>query len=175
MPPLPEIDKTWYAPREEGLRERVAVGGVVVRLERGNLFVAMVREIESRGDTIPGYVLPKGGLEEGETRDQGARREIQEEVGLTEVTWLAHLHTVERLDLYREYWAINHYDLFVTDQVSGDILDKEHHFDMGWFPLDSPPDMFWPCEQHVLDRYRKDIYDLVIGHQNPQKRKVGFM
>lgn len=175
MNSLPEIDKTWYQRPEESLRERVSAGGVVVRLERGNLLVALVREIESRGEVLPGYVLPKGGLEPGEDRDAGARREIQEEIGLTEVTWLAPVRTIERYDLYRSYWSINHYDLFVTSQLSGDILDKEHHFDMGWFPIDALPDLFWPCEARMLDRHRPEIYDAVIAHQNPQKRKKGFM
>ncbi len=175
MSTLPEIDKTWYQRPDEDLRERVSVGGIVVRLERGVLLVALVREIESQGETLPGYVLPKGGLEPGEDRDAGARREIQEEVGLTEVTWLRPIRTIERYDLYRSYWSINHYDLFSTTQLEGEILDKEHHFDMGWFPIDSLPDLFWPCEARMLDRHRYEIYDAIIAQQNPQKRKKGFM
>lgn len=174
MSNLPTIDQTWYE-RDPEIPERVSAGGVVVRIERGVLLVALVREIESQGETLPGYVLPKGGVEAGEDREAGARREIQEEVGLTEVTWLAPVATLERHDLYRKYWSISHYDLFVTEQIEGEILDKDHHFGMGWFPLDDLPDMFWPCEQRMLARHRKEIYDAVITKQNPYKRKGGFM
>lgn len=170
----PVIDASWYE-RPEGVADRISAGGVVVRLERGALLVAMVREIESLGEALPGYVLPKGRLEPGESRDAGARREIQEEAGLSEVTWLAPLATVERCDLYKKVWSINHYDLFRTTQIEGEILDKDHHFGMGWFPLDDLPEMYWPCERRMLERNRRQIYDSIIAAQNPQKRKNGFM
>lgn len=170
----PTIDRSWYD-RPDDVADRTSAGGVVVRIERGALLVALVREVESLGETLPGYVLPKGRLEPGEDRDVGARREIHEEVGLSEVTWVDHLATLERCDLYKKVWSINHYDLFVTTQIAGEILDKEHHFDMGWFPLDELPEMFWPCERRMLERNRGTIYDKVIATQNPQKRKTGFM
>lgn len=173
VPPM--IDDSWYAEPEEPLPTRESAGGVVVRIERGALLVALVREIESRGETLPGYVLPKGGLEAGEDRSMGARREIQEEIGLTEVNWLMPLITIIRLNLYRTVWTTNHYDLFSTQQLSGEILDKEHHFDMGWFPIDDLPELYWPCERSLLTKHRKRIYDAVIDQQNPQKRKAGFM
>ncbi|MFM1920901.1 MAG: putative mutator protein MutT4 [Candidatus Hydrogenedentota bacterium] len=171
---VPVIDDSWYQ-RIPEVPERVSAGGVVVRIDRGNLLVALVCEIESRGETLPGYVLPKGGVEPGEDRETGARREIQEEAGLSEVTWIRPVATIERHDLYKKYWSISHYELFVTSQLAGEILDKDHHFGMDWFPLDQLPEMFWPCERHMLERRRKEIYDAVITHQNPYKRKGGFM
>lgn len=167
------VDDSWYT-REEGLKERQSAGGVVVRIDKGNLLLAMIREISS-GQTLEGYVLPKGGLEEGEDIETGALREIEEEAGLTEVTRLCDLPTLERYSDKKVYWSINHYGLYYTEQLSGEILDKEHHFDFGWFRIDDLPDMFWPDERKMLLRERKRITDYVIAHQNPKGRKVGFM
>ncbi len=171
----PCIDATWYVRPAAGVRERVASGGVVVRIEGGSLFTALVREIDTDGTILDGYVLPKGGVQEGETIDAAAVREIEEEVGLTEVVKLADLAVHERQDSMKTYWAVNHYALYLTEQVSGDIKDKEHHFDFGWFPIESPPCMFWPDERRLLGEQRARIYDAVIAHQNKGRRKKGFM
>ena len=122
-----------------------------------------------------GYVLPKGGVNEGESLEEGALREIEEESGLTEITPLGELSVLERLSEKKDTWSINHYFLYVTRQLSGAILDTEHHDEMIWAPLDNLPAMFWPDERAVLEKRRKAIYDKVITHQNPKKRKKGFV
>lgn len=169
-----QIDDSWYE-RGECARERTSAGGVVVRIEGGNLFVALIREIDCDGLELDGYVLPKGGVEPGESVEEAALREVREEAGLSEVTWLSNLTVVEHLDRKKEYWATCHYALFYTKQLEGEILDKAHHFGFGWFPIESPPRMYWPCERALLRKQRNLIYDLVIQHQNPKGRKKGFM
>jgi 8-oxo-dGTP pyrophosphatase MutT (NUDIX family) len=169
------IDDTWYERPEGMTRERHAAGGVVVRLEKGNLFVALIREIDTDGTILEGYVLPKGGMEPGEDFDAASRREIHEEAGLTELTALGHLADLERQDSKQVYWAFNHYGLYLTAQMSGEILDAAHHFDFGWFPLEDLPPMFWPDEQAMIRKNRHTIYDRVIAHQNPKPRKQGFL
>jgi len=164
------IDETWYTRPEDLRDERISAGGVVVRIERGNLFVALVHE---KG--CAGYVLPKGGVDPGETVEQGALREIEEESGLTEVQLLGELAVLERLSEKKDKWSINHYLLYVTAQVSGTILDTEHHDEMIWAPLDNLPALFWPDEQKLLETNRKSIYGRVIAFQNPRKRKEQFV
>ena len=169
------INDSWYHRPEGMTRERHAAGGVVVRLEKGNLFGALIREIDTDGTILEGYVLPKGGMEPGEDFDTAARREIHEEAGLTELIALGHLADLERQDSKQEYWALNHYGLFLTGQLSGEMLDKEHHFDFGWFPLEDLPAMFWPDERRMIEANCLAIYDRVIAHQNPKPRKQGFV
>lgn len=163
------IDDSWYV-RGENLPERVSAGGVIVRIDRGNVFVALVHE---KG--CAGYVLPKGGVDPGESLEAGALREIEEESGLTEIHLLGELAVLERLSEKKDKWSINHYFLYATDQISGTILDTEHHDEQIWAPLDTLPAMFWPDEERLLVRQRKAIYDRVIAHQNPWKRKKGFV
>ena len=54
------IDESWYQ-RPKGTPERIASGGVVVRVSGGETFVAFTREGDMRE-----FVLPKGGVELGE-------------------------------------------------------------------------------------------------------------
>lgn len=172
MVPVP--DDTWYT-RIEGVTERISAGGIVVRLVRGQLLVALVRERNEDQEPLDGFVLPKGGLEPGESIEAGAIREIEEEAGLTELTHLGDLEVLERLSERKIYWSINHYGLYLTEQISGVIKDEKHHFDFGWFPIDELPEMFWRDERRMIERHRNRIYERVIAHQNPRARKKNFM
>lgn len=171
---IPPVDDRWYH-RPEGLRERVSAGGVVVRVAGGAVLAGLVRERNDDLVELDGYVLPKGGLEPGESIEAGARREIAEEAGLTAVTPLCELGVLERQSEKMVYWSVNHYWLFFTEQESGEILDKDHHFGLGWFALDALPPMFWPDERRLIESKRQLIYDAVIAHQNPRPRKKYFM
>ncbi len=166
---LPRIDESWYS-RPEGMAERVSAGGVVARVDRGTILIALVEEKD-----VPGYVIPKGGQDPGETIEETALREIEEESGLTAVEKIAELAVMERQSEKKVLWSINHYALFVTQQVSGEIKDTEHHMGMDWFPIDALPEMFWPDERRMIEQNRKRIYDLVIARQNPRARKRMFM
>ena len=163
------VDDSWYE-RIAGLPERISSGGVVIRVERGLLLTCLVREVG-----VDGYVIPKGGVETGEDLERAALREIEEESGLSALERLAHLDTLERLSEKKDKWSINHYGLYLTAQVAGEILDKEHHFDPAWFPLHELPLMFWPDEHRLIARRRTEIVDLVIAAQNPKRRKDRFM
>jgi len=166
---LKRVDDSWYT-RIPGCPERVSAGGVVLRLEKGGLWVALVREVG-----VEGYVIPKGGVEPGESIDEAALREIAEEAGITQLTKIGYLGTLERMSEKKIYWSINHYNLYLTEQREGQILDTEHHFDFGWFPIEEPPVLFWPDEKRLLIENRAKMYDAVIQHQNPRPRKKYFM
>ena len=146
-----KIDHTWYC-KPCGIRERLTAGGVVVRRAPEGLLVALAREIE-----LDGWVLPKGGVDPGEDLDAGARREIEEEAGLSALTLVRDLAVLERLESERKFWSIIHYFLYETEQVRGEIKDAEHHPGMDWFPLDALPDMFWPDERELIERFRETI------------------
>src|SRR5580700_11761607 len=55
-----------------------AAGGLVVRRQSGQLQIAIVHRPEQAD-----WSFPKGKLEEGETYEDAARREVLEETGLT--------------------------------------------------------------------------------------------
>ena len=132
------IDESWYR-RPPGIPEHVSAGGVVVRVKDGGVSVALVQEGEH-----PQYVLPKGHVEEGEELAQAARREIQEECGLTSLTLRAALGLRERLDYRKASWKRTHYFLFMAEQVEAVPTTQGRHASVEWFPIDALPSMFWP-------------------------------
>jgi ADP-ribose pyrophosphatase YjhB (NUDIX family) len=74
---------------QEIVREATA-GGVVFRHGKdGGIEILLIQDIKDR------WTIPKGHIEEGETAQQTARREITEEAGLKEMEilgWLGKIH-----------------------------------------------------------------------------------
>jgi 8-oxo-dGTP pyrophosphatase MutT (NUDIX family) len=140
------IDQTWYV-RPANVKERVSAGGVIVRraASGSGLDVALARE----GD-FASYVLPKGGVEDGESIEQAARREIAEEAGLDNLTLLGELGTRGRLTFNKKKWVTVHYFAYLANGEAGRPTDvQKHYHPASWFPIDRLPEMFWP-EQRVL-------------------------
>jgi 8-oxo-dGTP pyrophosphatase MutT (NUDIX family) len=153
------IDDSWYQ-RPPGIPEAVSAGGVVIRQDNGTVFVAAVEEVH-RSDR-PEYVLPKGHLEAGETIEEAARREIEEEAGLTDLTLLAELGVLERLAFSKRSWKITHYFLYVTEQVDGKPTDLHKDYQLRWFPLDELPLFFWPEQKTLIESNRELIRQYAI-------------
>lgn len=73
---------------QEIVREPTA-GGVVFRHGKSGVEILLIQDAKDR------WTIPKGHIEEGETAQQTARREIGEEAGLTDVDvlgWLGKIH-----------------------------------------------------------------------------------
>ena len=73
------IDHSWYK-RPPHISESVSAGGVVVRLESSQIYVALVQAREKQE-----YFLPKGHVEPEESIQDAACREIEEEAGLKDL------------------------------------------------------------------------------------------
>ena len=146
------IDETWYV-RPPGIRERKGAGGVVVRWERDRLLVALVR-----GDGLPDCLLPKGGVEAGESNEEAARREVEEEAGLTDLRLLDDLGTKERLTYGRDRWQATRYFLFMTSETAGSPTDSTHDYALEWHPLDALPAMFWPEQRQLIEDSAERIH-----------------
>ncbi len=149
------IDSTWYV-KPNGIRESMSAGGVIVRKEGQVIWVALVRESENDD-----YILPKGRVEPGEAAEQAARREIEEEAGLTGLQFLANLGTQERLNFQKTEWKTTYYYLYLTDQVESHPTDPYHAYRCDWFSLDDLPPMFWPEQRELIETNHKMIQELV--------------
>jgi 8-oxo-dGTP pyrophosphatase MutT (NUDIX family) len=151
------IDDSWYQ-RPPNIPEHTSAGGVVARVENDRVYIAFVGE---KG--LANYVLPKGRVEAGETLEQAAVREIEEEAGFTQLTLLAPLGIKERLDFSKKAWKRTHYFLFATEQVDGVPLDHKHHDAAKWFPLNAFPDLFWPEQTQLIRENRLKIEELIAS------------
>ncbi|GEM_PF-291914 len=140
-----EIDATWYQ-RPPGIKERISAGGIVVRTTPEGPLIAFARE-----QNHPLYVLPKGGVEAGETIEEAARREILEEAGISDLQVVRYLGTRPRLNYRKDRWMVIHYFLFTTQQVEGTPTHTERHYGLWWFPLSSLPPMLWPEQRQLIE------------------------
>ena len=145
------IDASWYT-RPEGVEESVAAGGVVARVSGSDILIAVAKE-----KSYDIAVLPKGHVEEGESIESAARREIAEEVGVENLELLAKLDVKERLDFSRTEWKRTHYYLYATDQMDAKPLESDAHTEMAWVPIDPIPDLFWPEQIELICESLEEI------------------
>lgn len=141
---------TRRAPRTETHQIAHSAGGVIYRVEGPLVQVAM---IATSGGSRWG--LPKGHVFAGETPEDAARREIEEETGLSGYV-LQPLETIE-------YWfragrtRIHKFvDLYLVRYESGEVVPQEAEVDDArWFALDEAIlTASFPREQAVLERVR---------------------
>ena len=141
---MAKIDSSWYT-RPEKIRESVSAGGIVVRIEDRQAWIALVREMP-----LSEYILPKGQVEAGEGIEAAALREIEEEAGLSDLQFEAYLGERQRLNYAKDRWKIIHYFLFITRQTAGAPTDPSHDYRCEWFPTDALPEFFWPEQRQLV-------------------------
>ena len=155
------IDASYYV-RPDGIAERFSAGGVIVRCEAdtGRIFVALAREAQ-----FTSLVLPKGGIDRGETPEEAARREIHEEAGFTELNWLADLGTQGRLGFERTMWLTTHYFLFETSEINVVPTDPAHPQGPVWIDLASVEEtpFLWPEQKKLVLTVRPQIIQSLQG------------
>src|SRR6059036_3676914 len=91
-----------------------SAGAVILREIEGELKIALAQH--QRTDKT--WVLPKGHVEEGESLEQAALREIYEEAGLDHVQLIKHLGTILRESV----------------KSNGDVEQKTIHFYLAYAP-----------------------------------------
>ena len=150
------IDGSWYRkPPDAPVHD--SAGGVVARIEGGRVLVALGCQ-----DGYSLHVLPKGHVEPGETAEQAARREIEEEAGFSDLDVLDDFGIHGRLDFRKQAWKRTHYFLFLTSQVAATPSDSDRHDPPAWFDLDALPEIFWPEQRDLIVENRERIRTLVL-------------
>ncbi|MCZ6634098.1 MAG: NUDIX domain-containing protein [bacterium] len=151
------IDQSWYQ-RPQGVPDSETAGGVVARKVGDQILLALAQE-----QIYDDYVLPKGHVEPGESIEEAARREIEEEVGISDLTLIELLGVKERLDFNKTEWKKTHYFLFTTEQANAKPTHTEQHEKMHWVPLDPVPKFFWPEQQALVEENRERILNVLNG------------
>ena len=98
-------------------RTATSAGAIILREVEGKLKIGLAHHSRA----IKSWVLPKGHVEEGESIEQAALREIYEETGLANVQLITHLGTIARESV----------------RSNGDIEQKTIHLYLAYAPGDN--------------------------------------
>jgi 8-oxo-dGTP pyrophosphatase MutT (NUDIX family) len=123
------------------------------------------------------WQLPKGHIEEGETSEQAAVREVREETGVTSRV-VAPLPGVEYWFVERGAHRIHkQVDYFLLDYVSGDTADFDPHEVSGaeWFPWDEGiAKLSFENERRVVEKARAIALEKAGPNQEPDGTGSGL-
>ena len=100
--------------------KEVSAGGLIVSLRRDRWYLLLMKDMKGY------WTFPKGKIEEGEDLETTAKREIEEEVGISGLTYVAKL-TPSTYWYYRN-GAIHktvHYHLFQSKRRNNPNVQKE--------------------------------------------------
>ncbi|HEY7478162.1 MAG TPA: NUDIX hydrolase [Actinomycetota bacterium] len=113
----------------------MSAGGVVYRrTEDGHIEVVLASRRTRRGDLAWG--LAKGGIEDGETREGAAVREVREETGLrAEIE--EDLGDTRYMYVWEDVRIRKTVHFFLMRHTGGDIGDRDDEMEeIRWFPLE---------------------------------------
>lgn len=135
QPPNLDKFKKYFNRNKQSIQEIVrepTAGGVVFRRDKdGNVEILLIQDHKDR------WTIPKGHIEEGETAQDTALREIGEEAGLhdTEILgWLGKIHfRYRRID---KLVLITQQVYLMRVKTSGEEIQKEDWMNgIKWFPF----------------------------------------
>lgn len=123
--------------------------------------VMLVREGQAllvRQTYMPGWFMPGGGLERGETLEGAARREAREETG-------AELGALELLGAYTHFgeWKSDHNILFLCTDFTLSGQPDHEIAEARFFPLDALPQDTRPGHRRRLEEYRAGLVSPRFG------------
>jgi 8-oxo-dGTP pyrophosphatase MutT (NUDIX family) len=132
--PSPSRFNLRYVTRSRSTVDETSAGGLVVRRSGGDLHVALIARYDRRRRLV--WSLPKGHVEEGETVEEAALREVYEETGLT-AQIVAPLGIIDfwfAVEDKRIHKTVHH---FLMRYESGEINDEDIEVvEVEWVPFD---------------------------------------
>ena len=135
----------------------VSAGGVIVRNENGLYSILLLRDTR-----YPEWHFAKGHVEEGETLEQAALREIAEEAGLHHLKIHCLLGLYERFVEKANEAKIIHYFLMSPTQDEEPSEPENKHVELQWFPLDDLPVMYLPEQKDVIEKNVERIRRILL-------------
>jgi 8-oxo-dGTP pyrophosphatase MutT (NUDIX family) len=98
---------------------------------------------------LPGWYMPGGGVNRGETLEEAVRREAREEVG-------ADMKALELVGAYTNFQGFksDHNILFLSKDFTFSGQRDREIAEVRFFPLDAIPDDLWPGHRLRLEEYR---------------------
>jgi mutator protein MutT len=133
--------------------DETSAGGVVLDAQQAN--VALIGRLDRRGRLL--WSLPKGHIEEGETPEQTAVREVAEETGISSRV-LRPLGTIDYwfvADNRRIHKTVHHFLLQATD---GELSDADVEVtEVAWVALDELDERLAYADERRLVRKAREL------------------
>lgn len=153
--PLPSAIR---APRRQAPSEETSAGGLVVDRSPTGPRAALIGRLDRRGRLM--WSLPKGHLEQGETAEQAAIREVEEETGIRGRI-LAPLGSIDFwfvADGRRIHKTVHHY---LMEQVGGSLSAEDPEVvEVAWVALaDVSSQLAYADERRLLERVPELLAD----------------
>lgn len=127
------------------MQRATSVGGVLVRISKGRSEILLIRDL-----SYEDWFLPKGHQKEGESLQQTALREIEEETGLTDLEIKAYLGGYER---YAEASDEMKTEKFFLVRKTGDgepRIEPGQNWQIRWFGLDELPVFYIEGQERII-------------------------
>lgn len=137
----------------------VTAGGVVLRQENGEWLIALEQQTKMNGR---GWCLPKGHVETDEDLETAAKREIAEEVGITEFTSFKYLVEKQRASLKKHEWKIIHYFLAITNQSELVPQDTDKLHRAQWFKLHEEIPLVFEEQREVIELVKEKYKNSMV-------------
>ncbi|MFL6143897.1 MAG: NUDIX hydrolase [Labedaea sp.] len=141
--------------------DETSAGGVVLDAEQAN--VALIGRLDRRGRLL--WSLPKGHIEEGETPEQTAMREVAEETGISSEV-LRPLGTIDYwfvADNRRIHKTVHHY---LMQAVAGELSDADVEVtEVAWVALDELDERLAYADERRLVRKARELLDERVAGQ----------
>jgi mutator protein MutT len=142
--------------------DETSAGGVVLDGEQAN--VALIGRLDRRGRLL--WSLPKGHIEEGETPEQTAVREVAEETGISSEV-LRPLGTIDYwfvADNRRIHKTVHHY---LMQAVAGELSDADVEVtEVAWVALEELDErLAYADERRLVRKARELLVERVPGQE----------
>ena len=137
-------------------RSEVSAGGVVYRREDDGVDLALAARRTRRGQLAWG--LAKGAIEQGESDEQAAVREVREETGL-EAEVEADLGDIRYFYVWEGVRVRKRVHFFLMRATGGDVSEHDSEMeDVRWFPLKTAiKRAAYKGEREVIERAAKRL------------------
>lgn len=137
------------------MRKEFSAGGVVYKKSAANVDVLLIARNNSKV-----WCLPKGKIEQNETHEDAAIREIKEETGITSriIKLLADIkyNFVSPVDSAQVFKKVR---FFLFEYTSGDICAQKTEIDeAGWFNIkEAIKIMTYPSERNIMKKAQEEF------------------
>lgn len=139
------------------MKKATSAGGVLVKIIGNHPHILLIRDKKYQD-----WVLPKGHVEEGETIEEAALREVREEAGLSKVKIVTSLGVAKRyVEKADEQKTIHYFLMTLTENQEPQINDENSKDEIKWFDIENLPNFFLQEQEKII----KDNLDLLANYK----------